>query len=255
LRKGKDIAAKFPGLYIVHQNIPGKRARDLRFEEHLLFVPLRGEIRLETEGGALRASPGEMLFLPAGTVHSFASSLEGGERLIAMIEAKPAIRAPFAASLPINQLLKELLFYLLLHPETKNAASLVSVFRETLAELLGGAPAGGIDHRAGKVNDPRVKKALRLLARSIADSDMAKVAAEAALSPRSLQRLLVQETGFSPKQWTMHFRVEAAKALLKKPGASVTDAAFAVGYRSLSQFIAAFRAQTGQLPSDFLRHG
>jgi AraC-like DNA-binding protein len=255
LRKGKDIAARFPGLYVVHQNIPGKHARDLEFLEHILFVPLRGEIRLETEKGALRAAPGEMLFLPGSTIHSFVASPEGGERLIAMITPHKPARAPLPVTLPINQLLKELLFYLLLHPATENAVSLVSVFRETLAETLAGAPAGGLDHRTGRVKDPRVKKALELLRRSLTAPDMDKIATAAALSPRTLQRLLVQETGLSPKQWTMHFRVEAAKALLKKPGASVTDAAFAVGYRSLSQFIAAFRAQTGQLPSEYLRHG
>lgn len=82
-----------------------------------------------------------------------------------------------------------------------------------------------------------------------------EMAKQSGLSSRNLNRLMLQEIGLTPKQLLITVRIEKAQELLQKPGASVTDVALSVGYNSLSQFIAAFRSQTGQLPSEVARIG
>lgn len=255
MKKGKDVSARFRGLYVVHQNVPEKQVKGLCFPEHILFLPLRGEISVQALGREWKASPGEMLYLPGGTEHGFRAAKQGGERLIAMLEPRTLAGKRGAAVLPASHLAKELLFFLLLHPQTKHAVSLAKVFAETLGEVLDEAPqAGGLDQRQGQVSDPRVREVLELLkGAAFGRLSLPAVAKKAGLSPRNLQRLVFQETGLQPRQWAMRFRVERAEELLRKPGASVTDVALAVGYNSLGQFISAFRAQTGQLPSDYLR--
>lgn len=66
---------------------------------------------------------------------------------------------------------------------------------------------------------------------------------------------MLNELGLTPKQILISIRIEKAQELLEKSNMPVTDVAYEVGYSSLSQFIAAFRAQTGQLPSEAARFG
>jgi AraC-like DNA-binding protein len=258
MKLGKDISAKFQDLYIVHQNLPGKKALVEGYDEHILFLPLQGEIKVETDSGAFNLSPGQMLYLSPRIPHSFSSSTQSGERLIAMLAPRKMPKFTQACSKQaLNQLVKEVLFYLLLHPKTKNAQSLVSVFAETLTEILEQSPySESLDHLEGKVSDPRVRRALHYMRKSLGESpSLGQIAKKAGLSPRNFNRLVRLETGIQPRQWMINFRIDRAQELLKKPGASVTEAALAVGYSSLSQFIAAFRSRTGKLPSEFLRRG
>lgn len=263
MKIGKDISVEFGELYLVHQNIPAKIVEQTSQSSHILFIPIQGEITITLEQANYKFGPGHMLYLPAGIIHSFESSASFGERLIAMIGPKnPILKKlgrPSPVLLPLSQLIKEILFYLLLHPKTSNSKSLVAVFTETLAELLEGRSASSnfsTDHMGGKIRDARIRKVISFIqenfSESISNEDLARTAG---LSSRNLNRLMLQETGLTPKQFLISSRIEKAQELLLKPGASVTEVAFEVGYGSLSQFISAFRAQTGQLPSEVTRFG
>lgn len=258
MRLGKDVSAQFKDLYVVHQNLPGKQAKVSGYEQHLLFLPLQGEITVETDTARHAFGPGQMLYLAPKIAHSFSSSEQSGERLIAML-APPAMKVQVktVSKLPLNQLIKEMLFYLLLHPKTKNAKSLVGVFAETLFEVLGQTPfSSGVDHLEGKVADPRIRQVLKLMRESSGSRiSLDEIAKRSGLSSRNLNRLVLKETGIQPSQWAINFRIDRAQELLKEPGASVTTVALEVGYNSLSQFIAAFRSRTGQLPSEYLKRG
>lgn len=257
MKKGKDISADFPGLYLVHQNLPGKKTKKLQYQEHILFIPMSGEVSILSAGKTISAGPGFMLYLPPNTLHDFASSESAGERLIVMLK-HPAMttEVPGPLKMPVSQLAKEILFYLLIHPKTKSAKSLIQVFAETLLESLESSThSESTEHLTSKVRDPRLKKALQLLEEGLSQNiSVSDIASKAGLSTRNFNRLLQQETGLSPKQWLVALRVEEAKRLLQE-GHSVTDASLAVGYSSLSQFITAFRARTGQLPSKFVELG
>ncbi len=263
MKRGKDIAAEFDGLYLVHQNIPGKKVNQFTHPCHILFIPLQGEIKVVLKN-EYSLGPGHMLFLPANSTHSFDSSTLAGERLIAMINPRTnsAIKIPVndgPVILPLSQLIKELLFYLLLHPQTSNAISLVSVMIETLTENLnsyGKHMELSTEHLSGKIKDTRIRKAVGLMQDHIGEKiSIEEIAKKSGLSSRNLNRLMLQEIGLSPKQFLITARIEYAQKLLLMPGASVTDVALSVGYSSLSQFISIFRSQTGQLPSEVARIG
>lgn len=262
MKIGKDISVEFKGLYLVHQNLPGKSLQQIKLQKHILFIPIQGEIQIKTNE-EYSLGPGHMLFLPENNVHSFNSSSFLGERLIVMIEPRlfMSSNAHFKKTmiLPLSQLIKEVLFYLLLHPQTSNSKSLVSVMIETLAEQLRGqiqSVINSTDHIGGKIKDERVRKASIFMRENLNNKiSIEEVAKQSGLSSRNLNRLMLNEIGLTPKQFLISARIEKAQELLLKPGVSVTEVALSVGYNSLSQFISAFRNQTGQLPSEVARFG
>lgn len=259
MQRNKDIAAKFPGLFLVHHNLPGSIVPTHAHPEHHLLIPLQGEINVELKDKTLSCGPGRMIYVSPLTEHALRSAREKGERLICMIEPNAWKRAEAGvfkpALAPASQLCKEILFHLLLNKETKNAPALIDAFVRTVAEILA-APAletpTAIDHAESSVSRPELRKAIALAREGFADDlSIAELAKRSGLSVRSLSRLFQTELGITPKQLLTSLRIEKAKDLLQSGAVTVTEAAYSVGYGSLSQFIAAFRQLTGQLPSEF----
>lgn len=262
MRRGQDIAVEFEGLYLVHQNLPGRRIRRYRRQEHLFFIPLQGEICITAGDLPMRCGPGRMVYLPPNVVHTFESSAEQGERLICLLEMDHWARAGAPSSfeqtvLPASQLCKELLFYLLLHPETRAGGAILEVLIQTLSEALDASQGLlQVEHLASKSQDSRVRAAMAYLNENLGRRvTMSQVAEDAGLSTRTLNRLFLKEFGLTPHRVLALLRVSKARELLASGRYSVTEAAWEVGYGSLSQFISVFRQVTGQLPSEFARLG
>lgn len=263
MKRGQDIAITFPGFYLVHHNLPGKEVSRHLHAEHLIFIPLQGEIGLRTDSALLQCGTGKMIYLPPNTAHAFDSSQHQGERLIGMIKQSLWKKARAAKGVPTilmaSQLCKEILFYLLLNQKTKQHGSLVQVFIQTLSEALEAGPHashGHIEHLEAKATDERLKKSLQYFKTNLANNiSMDIVAKSSGLSVRSLNRLFLDELSISPRQVLIQYRIEKAKELLLLGQHTVTNAAFEVGYNSLAQFIKSFRQVTGQLPSEIRRFG
>jgi AraC-like DNA-binding protein len=81
--------------------------------------------------------------------------------------------------------------------------------------------------------------------------DLESLAKRASLSSTSLSRLVTKETGKSLSKHLRAMRVERALELITQEDCSVTEAAFEVGYNSLSHFTKAVVIETGRRPSDF----
>jgi AraC-like DNA-binding protein len=76
------------------------------------------------------------------------------------------------------------------------------------------------------------------------------VASKLAMSPRSLQ-LKLKEEGATYQEVLDDLRKEIALDNLKKPGASIPDLAFLLGYSDQSAFNHAFKRWTGKTPKQF----
>lgn len=88
------------------------------------------------------------------------------------------------------------------------------------------------------------------LAERVALSDLAKLVR---LSQYHFCRAFKESFGLPPHRYHTSRRIERAKALLAKPGCSVTEISLAVGFSETSSFSAAFRNATGLAPSAYRR--
>lgn len=74
------------------------------------------------------------------------------------------------------------------------------------------------------------------------------LAAKFALNKYQLSRLFKQHTGMSPLQYLISCRMETAKQLLATTETAVASISFRVGYKSATQFQAAFKKSVGTTP-------
>jgi AraC-like DNA-binding protein len=262
MKQGEDVTAEFPGLFIIHQRIRGKDVEAHQHDDHEVFLPLKGEIRIRLANAELACGPGKQIYLPPNTPHSFVSSkTASGERLIFIVEPKAwrnygGADGLEASAASTSQLAKELLFHLLLHPKTRGAKALIETLIQTLSEGLEIGHQGGtagFKHLRGKTSDPRVRQCLDLIDEKWETITVDGLSAAAEISSRNLSRLFLREVALSPKQVILIRKMAQAETLLKSGRHNVTDVAFETGYQSVSQFITQFRKVTGRLPSELLR--
>ena len=258
MKKGQDILVKHPNLFIIHQKVPGRELGKHSHKEHEIFIPLQGEIIVTCMDKSASAGPGKLLYVPPNLEHSFSSSAHGeGERVILLISDKAWRKSTsntyLPTSLPLNSLVRELTFYLLINPKTKYAKTFISALTESLIDQLDvykNSKFDGLLHLEAKIKDERIKKAYQLILdnTNISVSELAK---SSGLSSRNLNRLFTGEVGYSPKQFIIGLKIENAKNLILNSDKTITEIGFEVGYNSLPKFISAFQKYTGQLPSEF----
>tara|TARA_Y100000590_G_scaffold323369_1_gene366615 strand:- start:320205 stop:320948 length:744 start_codon:yes stop_codon:yes gene_type:complete len=243
VKKGQEIKVSFDDLVIYHQNLPKKQVKPHSHKEAHVFMPLKGDIWITLGEQRVRVTPGKMLVLAGGQKHSFESSKEQGERIVAMVPL--AIKE--TALLPCHHLLRELFFFLLSDKDSPLAKKTTGLIKGLLKEITAEQPFG-VHNLHSKAEDERVLRAIELMDKEL-DASISQIAKEVGTSGKTLTRLFQMELELTPKQVQTAFRIDRASTLLRKGGYSVTDAAFEVGFNSLSSFIKAYRNHTGKVPS------
>ncbi|MFE6286667.1 GlxA family transcriptional regulator [Streptomyces sp. NPDC057877] len=79
------------------------------------------------------------------------------------------------------------------------------------------------------------------------------LARHAAVSPRTLSRRFVDDTGYTPMQWVMRARVDAARELLERSERSVEQIAVDVGLGTGANLRQHFQQILGTTPSEYRR--
>jgi AraC family transcriptional regulator len=98
------------------------------------------------------------------------------------------------------------------------------------------------------------RKAVDYIEEHLAESiSLAALAQLVRLSPNYFCRAFSHSFGMPPQRYHTRQRIERAKTLLAKRGASVTDVGLTVGYSEASAFSAAFRRVSGLTPSSYRR--
>jgi two-component system response regulator YesN len=80
---------------------------------------------------------------------------------------------------------------------------------------------------------------------------LATVARICNLSPFQFSRNFKKENGITFRDFVVRLRIQRAAQLMRESGASVTEAAFVVGFNDLSYFARMFRRQLGVSPSQY----
>jgi AraC-like DNA-binding protein len=82
-----------------------------------------------------------------------------------------------------------------------------------------------------------------------------KLAEEAGVSPRHVDRMFSEAYGMTPKAYIVKLRMHKACALLRRTEKSITDIAFECGYSDSNYFARVFRKSCGMSPQNYRRNG
>lgn len=95
-----------------------------------------------------------------------------------------------------------------------------------------------------------VERALRLIEDgALDDGNVHQLAMRLGVGPRQMTRLFNKHIGASPVRAAQTFRIQRAKRLLNDTNMSMTEVAFAAGFKSLRRFNAVFAELYGRPPT------
>ena len=251
----------------VHSS-PGRFERDREairrdgFDSLVMLVSLRGDIHLTQNGESHVTRRGEALVYRHGTPFEiqfprryWAVSLRVDPALV--LRHCPSVAVAGAA---------------VIRPETTNGLLALTMVRELCVnaitrdtsemERLVGAALDVVstvgprpDATGGARNEWMFDTLARYLSRNIDDAELnqTSLAAAAGVSPRTLNRMFAHR-GTTPMRWVLDRRLELAYEMLAAQRVrTVTEAAYAFGFKDGSHFSRAFSRKFGVPPISVLR--
>lgn len=213
------------------------------------FYVERGMVSIRTRAGAWALPPQRVGWMPPGELHTvrMSSALSGWGVFVA---PQAAVGMPEQTCvLGANDLMRALVLraadWTMLDTLDESQERLLMVLMDELRRAPRLPP---------QLNLPSDRRVLRVahavLEHPHEDRGLEDWAAWAGLSARNLSRLFRRETGASFAQWRQQARLGHALELLAD-GAAVSQVADALGYASVSAFVAMFRRSFGQSPGRY----
>lgn len=216
-----------------------------------LALTLSRVMRVETPDQVWLVPRGSVLWLPAGTPHR---SLAPEERLMRSLYVRDDAPVPLPGrptAVEQGTPLADMVTWL---AETYDADRLDRAWSTVAdAALALVRPGPGVSVRMRRPTDPSVAALADAILADPADPrDLEWWGDALGVSPRTLRRRVLAETGMRYRDWRRYLALAvAAERLLG--GESVTEAAHGVGFASASSFIASFRATFQVTPGQLRR--
>jgi AraC-like DNA-binding protein len=215
-----------------------------------MLLVQRGALSCEVEGGLWIVPPRSAIWIPGGALHAIRATgaLEGYNAFVDPARNGQLPQACCAVS--VTPLLRELL---------ARAAHLPYFYEEhganarLVAVLLDELAAAQVENlHLPMPSDPRLRKVVNEMMASPADRGTLKIWAQrAAMSERSLERLINRQTGMSFGRWRQQLGVVLAVKWLAG-GASIQQVAADLGYESVPSFVTMFRKARGTSPGRYM---
>ena len=219
------------------------------YSDQLVYAT-RGVMEISSGKCVWMIPPHFGLWIPARTVHQIRMPEAVSMRTLYL---RPGLAQPSSdcAVLHVSPLLREVISEIVRLGKVRNRDRVECAFRDVLIFLLQSAspvPTGvGLpqDHRALAV-------ATSVLRGGKYRRHLASLCIAAGVSVRTLQRTFRREVGMDFESWRRQVRLMKATELLIA-GSSVKEAAYAVGYRQQSAFVAVFRKTFGATPKSWVQ--
>ncbi|MEV1022307.1 helix-turn-helix transcriptional regulator [Streptomyces sp. NPDC050264] len=220
-------------------------------DDHQLYFPHRGVLRVRTAHGDWMVPPHRAVWLPARVPHGHEALGPTELRAVAFDEEQNPLGLDRPAVLSVTPLLREVVAALTddggLAPGPRRNLKAVALDQlERVETLRAHLPTP---------DDPRLADIARILHGEPGDPrSLAELGGAIGASERTLSRLFRSRTGMTFPQWRTQLRLHHALARLAA-GAPVTRVAAECGYSSPSAFIHAFRAAFGTTPGAYASEG
>jgi len=220
--------------------------------ESQLMYQVRGELTCEASNALWIVPPQSALWVPGGVSHRIVgrAPLEGYS---VFVEPRASANLPReCCAVSVSTLFRELLFRLASRPALYDVKGpdgrLVAVLLDELAA------AKVENHRLPMPTEPRLRRLVEAIVAKPADASTAEAwARRVGIGERTLNRLLVKETGLSFGRWRHRLHVTLAIQRMTR-GATVQQVAIELGYGSASSFVTMFRKALGTSPARYMAH-
>lgn len=224
----------------------------------MLICVCRGKLRFTLEGESVTAMPGQIALFDCRQPHEYSAGDDteflwllfnglNAEAIYRRILQNKGGRHVFApAGFPeITRGISELVASCEKGARMSEAACSQLIHRLLCGLLLGGESSGQEENEA-------VSAAISFIDRNLhRNITVRDAAAAASFSSAHFSRVFKLQTGYSPYEYILLRRIDAAKHLLTSTQLSVKEVAYQVGYNSEENFIHSFRKKTGVTPGVF----
>ncbi len=224
----------------------------------MLICVCRGELRFTLEEELVTATPGQIALFDCRQPHEYSArddteflwllfnglNAETVYRRILQNKGGHHVFAPTGFP-EITQGISELVSSCESGFRMSEAACSQLIHRLLCELLLGGEGSCRKENEA-------VSEALSFIHRNLyRNITVRDVAAAASFSPAHFSRVFKLQTGYSPYEYILLRRIDAAKHLLTSTQLSVKEVAYQAGYNSEENFIHSFRKKVGVTPGVF----
>lgn len=242
-----------PPAYSFAQDFPPTPRREFCVDRHYLLYAAAGRLRLEADGQRWSLPPARAALIAAD--RPIEITLPGPVSVRSVLFA-PDFTPPLPSTLTVfdmsplaRSLIAECAQWT--QPDATLSPYATAMFH-ALALAVWRLADTPVATQMPVPRSPVVARALDLTeARLDNPPGFDALAAELARTPRTLARNFNDDLGMSWREALRRLRMIRAVEALADSDAPVTQIAFDVGYNSLSAFNAAFRAFTGQTPSEY----
>lgn len=219
-----------------------------RHRQGQLVLTLQGGVTCEVADALWVVPPGRAVWIPGAVPHSVRATPNA--RMCYLFVQPPAAGLPVrCCTLSVSPLVRELVLDMADQPAAYGPDSPPGRKAAVLLEELARMPVEQL--HLPLPEEPRLRRIARTLSDNPADRrTLAQWGDQVAMGERSLARLVQRETGLSFGRWRQQFHLIVAMRQLSS-GHSVQRTAEALGYGSVTAFIAMFRKAVGESPARY----
>jgi AraC-like DNA-binding protein/glyoxylase-like metal-dependent hydrolase (beta-lactamase superfamily II)/mannose-6-phosphate isomerase-like protein (cupin superfamily) len=223
--------------------------------KHQLLYSASGALHLEVEGAQWLLPPQRAAWIPAAMRHRVRATSPVALRTVYLAPGGAAPEAGSPKVFSVSPLAREMILYAMRWGPSEGSLDPVArAFFGALGALLSEWFVEARPYYLPSARSPELGRAMRLMLDRIDEPLSAgEVARAAGLSTRTLARRFAAEAQTTWRRFLHDARMLKAMDLLTRPGARVTETAFAVGFESLGAFSRAFERFAGEPPRDYRR--
>lgn len=241
----------------IYRYMPGYLISRNRFDSYLVMYIKRGSCEVKNGDFSGIGKEGDFVLLDCYRPHSYGSS-EGWEAIwlhydgplakIYFEEISSRSGQIFSHSDPSALLLLEKILHVF---RTSSSVREPELSRDITAMLDSFLALDEKKESAG-LNSALIWKTASYISRHFHENiSLEMLASQAGLSPYYFLRRFASETGFTPHQYLVNTRIDAAKFLLRSPDISVKDISVRTGFSNESTFCSCFKKNEGMTPGQY----
>lgn len=228
--------------------VPGQKIGEHAHDWHQLIHASSGVLMVWTERGSWVVPSSWAVWVPAGVRHRIRAAAPAAFRTVYVVPGCAEGLPEACAAITVSPLMRELVLRIveigmLDGRDAIEAAAAILLIDEIRSSPV---PPFGLP----EPQSDATRRVVERLFRGDAATGLAAIAREGGMSPRTLERRFLAETGMSIGRWRRRGAMLTAVERLAT-GMSVKQAAAAAGYATPSAFVAAFRAEFGETPGRY----